>query len=293
MGKVTVREEITATGASRFRTWAERKTVPKAKQRVDHSSWEDAIDFAEKLNTEIAKNKALIMAIDPVLEAEIKDVARQINSANANRETKLSLQRLVQEGLMFLAALEEVNVQRASVGLNRYSAEWGLSEWKSHEMAISRKELQIEFEKLIEQFLKSKLSKHGGRGNRELEHGSKLEWKKYIGKHLKDWIGHHKAGSEGRVLRQTIKEAINAAKIEKPFNEGKPWAQQTKLKCSKKISEFGNWLVKNEKLEKNPFIGLPDEFAFKSFSLPKTLSVAEVKALFQAAIKKKNRSVIP
>lgn len=293
VGKVTVREEITPSGASRFRTWAERKAVPKAKRRVNHASWEKAIEFAGKLNTEITKNVALDVAIDPVLEADIKEIARQINSANANREKKLSLKQFFQDGLLFLDALDEINSHRVAAGLTKYTVHWALHDWTFHAKAVSKRELQITYEKLIEQFLSDKLSKHGGRGNRELEHASKLEWKKYIGKHLKKWIGHLKAGTESRAIRDTIKNEINKAKIEKSFNKGQPWAQLTKLKCAKKISEFGNWLVKKEKLEKNPFTGLPDEFAYKSFALPKTLSVDEVKALFRVASKKKNRSIIP
>ena len=292
-GNVTIREERLPSGKTRIRSWAETKKLPKEMWRKTHPDWATARTFATQANNLIDQSRKIDDEHGSDARFAVKNALKQISQANASRTSPLEPQAVVAIGIEFSTTLEEINRQRESVGMEALKTDVAFQRWKNAELRAAQEKFKETFDSVIDRCVKFKSSKHGGRGNRELDKKTKREWKEILQDTVKPWIGHLKIGTPRKELQRIIVNQLNLSTVSRGKTKGQSISQRRKINVAKKCSQFGKWLVSEELLPTNPFSELPQQFADDEFRLPDTLTADEVKRLFKEAMKPNNKAVIP
>jgi hypothetical protein len=147
---------------------------------------------------------------------------------------------------------------------------------------------------LIRDLIRIKTSKTGGKGQRELEKGSKGEWIKKLGK-IEQWVGAFSSGGNPDNMKKLVINSINNAVCKTGKNKGKPWAPRTKFASARFASQLGKHIVRKKVWEENYFEELPELFTNNRGYKPSatTFTPEEVEKIFTVASKKENLSIIP
>ena len=275
-----------------YRTECRRKNVtPKTKS---FPNWKEAYQFATKLNLSIETGR--IKETDDETLFELKKLSEKINQTKVlevdSVYSKVNLDLVFDSGIKLLKSLEKINAQRQEAKLPKFSVEWALSDWEFQIQRQLKVATAPKLETLIKRLLTKKLSRTGGRGNRELEDKTKREWK-YTLEKINRWIGDCSTLEEPKTLKVRVINGINSGVNEAGRNKGEFWSPMTKNRFASKANEFGKWLVDEEQWDKNAFRTLPKEFAVAGNPRAVTFSADEVEKLFAAAMKKENQILIP
>jgi hypothetical protein len=240
---------------------------------------------------------------DPKLLAQLELAEDKIRSAGLvdsigfslmdNAHKELQIPDIVEAGIAFTKALNEVNELRVDAGERKYSVTWALSDWVYSCKKTTKAENRILFSQEINRFINEKSGSSGGKGNQPLGKGALNEWKLHVSKYLLNWIGNEKLGADPDVLFNLVKRKINSGVNESGVDKGKAWSMGYRHKCGSKISQFGRWLTRNRKLGINPFENLPIEFPKEEKGLVEGFETAQVTKLFKAAAEINNGDMIP
>lgn len=204
----------------------------------------------------------------------------------------ITLDDVFDAGIQTLKSINRINNKREEAGLQRFSTHWALNDFERFENEKSKVVKAPNISEMTRLLVAKKLSRTGGKGNRELEPKSKREWK-YALTRMNRWIGDLSMLEEGRTLKVRVMNGINSGINETGKNKGEYWGQVTKNRFASKANEFGNWMVAEEYWELNHFKTLPKEFGVQSSPRAVTFSAEEVERLFFTAMKKENRVMIP
>ena len=293
LGIVTIREEHTAT-STRIRTWAQRKSIPVEMWRVTHADWPAARRYAEQLNAIHNGVQSVEHEASDEIRVGIKQAFAKLHAAKVSQGIEVEPLAVMEAGLEWIETVSKANAIMRSKGYGPFASSVHARELLQRaEMLCPIGKAEKSFGSLIDEYVAFKCSKRGGRGNRELEENTKREIKDILLGVLKPWIGTLSVTRDKRLLQQTLIQEINSSTVSRGPNSGQPISNQRKKNIARKTSQFGIWLQKHEHRNDNPFRDLQEEFAFNDFTLPKTMTAAQVKNLFRQAIKPKNRKIIP
>ena len=275
-----------------FRTECKRKNVtPRTK---GHPTWEEAMLFASKQN--IAVETGQIKVTDDETIFKLKQLGEKINVSNIMKEEvpygNITLDDVFNAGIQTLKSINRINNKREEAGLQRFSTHWALNDFEHYENKKSRVVKAPKISEMTHALLAKKLSRTGGKGNRELETKTKREWK-YTLSRINRWIGDCSSEEERKILKVRVINGVNSGVNESGKDKGEFWGEITKNRFASKASEFGNWMVNEEYWEINPFKTLPKEFSVLGSSRAVTFSAEEVERMFAAAMRKENRKMIP
>jgi hypothetical protein len=301
-GQVKVEEQVCQrTKKSRFRTICRRQFCPKELRYKNHPKWDLAVNYAKRLDSELTGARE--RRSDPKLLAQLELAEEKIRSAGLvdsigfslmdNAHKELQIPDIVEAGIAFTKALNEVNELRVDAGERKYSVTWALSDWVYSCKKTTKAENRILFSQEINRFINEKSGSSGGKGNQPLGKGALNEWKLHVSKYLLNWIGNEKLGADPDVLFNLVKRKINSGVNESGVDKGKAWSMGYRHKCGSKISQFGRWLTRNRKLGINPFENLPIEFPKEEKGLVEGFETAQVTKLFKAAAEINNGDMIP
>jgi hypothetical protein len=299
VGAVRVIElEDVRTKRRYFRTECRRKNVtPKTKS---FNNWKEAMQFATKQN--LAVETGQIKETDDETIFKLKQLGEKINVSNILEEDspyrftfgkkKTSLEDVFEVGIQALKSIANINKRREEAGLQSFSIQWAMNDFENYENLKSKVAKAPKMKEMTRQLLAKKLSRTGGKGNRELEPKSKKEWK-YTLERLDRWIGDCSMEEEKKILKLRVINGINSGTNESGKDKGEFWGGITKNRFASKANEFGNWMVDEEYWLTNPFKALPKEFNVLGNTRAVTFTAEEVKKLFFVAMKKQNRRLIP
>ena len=269
VGLVKIFEEKSlGTGKWAWRTTCRRKECPRGLVFKTHSSYEEALSFANWLDNDLKLSKK--QDHDPALLVKLRDFEkkwrnRQVaglvdykgeHDTSTPATTELALDEILEVGSAFWDALREVNKHRISAGLSSYSADWAVRDWVDHQRKVNQPQMRISFADAIDEFIDHKSSDTGSKGKRKLSKGALSEWKQIVGGKLKNWVGNKTIGEDPDKLHDLVEKMIEKGMLA----DGELWSYGYRHKIASKVSQFGAWLVKKRMLDINPFVRMPDEF---------------------------------
>ena len=307
-GKVRFYEEWVdkGKGTTRFRHCCRRNDVPKADQWGSYDSWKEAEAGAAQVEAERLSRRR--DKSDPALIRALERATLNISTSRFFKESGVTqnesartadiIEDIVDHGLKFTEALDDINKMRDSLEEPRWSATWALSEWKDQiERQIKEKTETADhphYNEIIDEFIEWKTGPNGGRGNRPLQTGSKDEWKRLVGDYVRSWIGQYIVTTNKKGIKKAVIDGINNGKVKNNGErKGEPWQPAQKLRCAEKAEQFGNWALKEELITVNPMAGLSGEFAFENDTEVQVFATAEVQKVFNAAVKLHDGKMIP
>ena len=291
VGVMYVHEEW-ISGAWKWRADCRKKWVDKGDRRRVFSTEDEAEAFALNQSDIATRRKAKQLEISNPIDREKFILASEkvdtFNTKEWDEENrvlgergeywdKLTIERSVDVAISVIRKVQEIN---SLSDRQNYSVSWVLNEWASVVATDRKRSTRKDFSFAIDSFLREKGSPHGGRGRKALDPQTLNEWKTWVGKHLREWVGTVKLGSreEMRSERKLILDKITA-------NDG--WSQGTRAKCASKIQEFGNWLAHPDRkyVTTNPFADFRSEFATNKKKIAITVyTPSEVKTLLKIAM---------
>jgi hypothetical protein len=291
-GKVRFYEEWIdkGKGTTRFRHCCRRNDVPKEDQWGTYDSWEEAEAGAAQIEVERLSQRG-----DQSDPAVIRAIQRGIINTKANAR---DAEGLLEDGFFLRCFMDDLNEFRKSKGEQPLpSSRVFLSELKiklrSETEEKTKKEEATPYSKIIDEFIEWKTGLYGGRGNKELGGGAKLEWKTIAG-YLKESIGDYPATSSKKDIRNAVIDGINnGTNNNNGSDKGKPWGPQYKFRISERAQTIGNWALKEEYLPVNPMAGLSKEFAHENDKEVEVFSTDEVQKIFAAATELRNGVMLP
>lgn len=291
-GKVRFYEERIdkENGTTRFRHCCRRKDVPKEDQWGTYESWEEAERGAAQIEAERLSRRG-----DQSDPAVIRAIQRGIINTKANArdaegllEDGVFLREFMNDINEFLKSKEEPSLPSTRIFLSELK-----QKLKSETEEKTKKEEATPYSKIIDKFIEWKTGLYGGRGNKELGNGAKLEWKTITG-YLKETIGDYPVTSGKKDIRNAVIDVINKGRNKNNgADKGEPWSPQYKFRIAERAQTIGNWALKEEHLTVNPMAGLSKEFAHENDAEVQIFSPDVVQKVFDAAAKLRNGVMLP
>lgn len=289
-GKVRFYEEVGKDGTRRFRHKAVRKDVPKEDQWGTYDSWEEAERGAAQIEAERLSRRG-----DQSDPAVIRAIQRGIINTKANAhdaegllEDGVALRNFINDLNEFLESKGEPPLPPTRVFLSELKIKL-----QSETLEKTKKEEATPYSKIIDEFIEWKTGLYGGRGNKELGDGAKLEWKTIAG-YLKESIGDYPVTSGKKDIRNAVIDVINKGRNKNNgADKGEPWSPQYKFRIAERAQTIGNWALKEEHLTVNPMAGLSKEFAHENDGEVQIFSPDVVQKIFDAAAKLRNGVMLP
>lgn len=283
------------TGDLYYRTECRRKNVsPKTKS---FPTWKKAYEFATKQNLAIETGR--VDETDDVIIHKLKQIQEKLNTSQILSSDyehtiyrELTLERIFDAGIELLLGIDEINKVRIEAGIQEYSPDWALREWRWEQERKLKVAKAPKISRALHQMLQKKISRTGGKGNRELQPKTKKEWK-YTLEKLERWIGDMSIEDSRKALKAKVIDGINNGHNETGKAKGEFWSEVTKHRFASKASEFGHWMVNEEYWESNHFKTLPGDFTVETLPRAITFEANVVFRLFLYASKEENRMMIP
>lgn len=261
----------------------------KSKNFSGEGAYERAKQWAKLVDSLIDYSSKI--DVSPEVVAEFGKIEKQIQidlSLKAFDDGKLSkidseidsthLKRIVENGILFTKALDNVNKIRTLAGEETLDGKWAVDSWKNHIKETTKPENTIDYKTAIAEFIKVKSSPTGAKNKRKLE-GGLTEWKTIIQNYLTDWIGDKKL-SNPKILKILIDKISHGKK-----ENGDLWSESYRNRIASKVKGFGIWLQKENQLKSNPFENLPEEFPEPDKEMVSYFSTKEVRIILEAALK--------
>ena len=301
-GKVKVVEQIClTTGNSRYRHFCRRKICPPELRYKNYNSWDLAVAGAKRLDTDLTKT--IERGADPKLIAELELAEEKIRMSGLlknigvsildNSKRRITVLEIVEAGIEFTRAVNEINVIREELGESKYSWSWAARDWVDTYRKNNKTKNRTPFSLEIKNFISHKSGPSGSKSHQKLGKGAIDEWKLHVGTYLQEWCGNEELGANPDALFEIVKKKIIAAVSKNDPNKGESWNMGYRHKCASKISQFGGWLCRNRKISTNPWGQLPVEFPKEEKGFVEHLKPSEVKTLFDAVVKIKNGAMVP
>jgi len=317
-GKVKVVEiKNLKTGTVTFRYECRMSVVPKSRQYGNYPTWKEAKSAALQLDADIENGR--LDSNDPIILRDLKKVAAKIETSKildseifeskrvrgsrirkdktkryaslsyAPKTNRDNLESLIDAGIKINEVFHTINEKREAKGFTAYRH---LEDYLDQYVKDELRKLEKATAPKINYFTGLLLSKRLKKGNVKKTSG---EWRRVIS-NLDKWIGDCSSAEKGFALKERVENGIYSALNDAGRAVGDYWSQSTRWKYAKKAKEFGKFMVEGvdpkHQWDKNPFIALPEDFAPKGLSRPKTFTVDEVAKLFEVASKEENRSII-
>jgi len=290
-----------STGSSYWRVDLRRKTIPKSDQRRRFRLQVEAEEWAKHLNAiDVASSMKVISVADDAYVELIQKSERRINEINVKHGSDLSLFNVMETGISFLdATMEFRSVFEDERGKAPDDQEmlWYILN-HAHENIEARKKVKEApyISAMIDQFIDEKSSPVANRKKRKPISKSTLnEWKTTIDKFLQEEcypLPQQKVPlkDDSEMVAKVIDSRISSS----GKNKGQNWSQQTKKNVAAKISQFGNWIVKNTQVSVNPWNSLNEFYALDDNREVSILNNNQVKTLFQNLAKEEEfKKLIP
>ncbi len=274
------------TGA-RYRVICTKSIVPKHLRKIKADDKKDAETKASLLDAAIRsgridglKNPEELAAIKKVVEDfRITKIWEQQNPSRWEKE--LEWQDVMDVGRNLILVLNRQNSFRESKGLAKLGTEEAIRKLDHYLQEASEKAIAPLFKDLLAKFLEYKTSKHGGRGNTELQPTTISGWKKTCSL-LVEAIGDYRTTEERKVLRDSLRDRLNRGFDARKRNLGTPWSPATKHNYATGAWTFGKWCMEEEDVLKyNPFTNFPSKFTPTKQARAKILKVEQVEKLFE------------
>ncbi|MBT3914230.1 MAG: hypothetical protein HOF22_13690 [Verrucomicrobia bacterium] len=291
-GKVRFYEEWAdkGKGTTRFRHCCRRNDVPKEDQWGTYDSWEEAEAGAAQIEAERLSQRG-----DQSDPAVIRAIQRGIINTKANAR---DAEGLLEDGFFLRCFMNDLNEFRESKGEPPLpSTRVFLCELKqsleSETLKKTKKEETNPYSKIIDEFIEWKTGLYGGRGNKELGGGAKLEWKTIAG-YLKEPIGDYPVTSSKKDIRNAVVDGINkGTNNNNGTSKGESWSPQYKFRIAERAQTIGNWALKEEHITVNPMAELSKDFAHENDNEVQVFMPDVVQKIFDAAVELHNGIMVP
>ena len=290
-------------GETRYRVWCRRKGLTVNGKSFDNER--EAEEEAYRINAAVAAGRSLDeseiyelkriysnIKVKQVLGSKIILPTGSLSGVKSDKE--VTFEDIVNHGIPFLELVKEVNEKRRRSRLSPVSTNQLLDKVRKDSLKEIEDSVKPQMSELIRGLIRIKTSKTGGKGQRELEKGTKREWVKKLGK-IEQWIGAFSSGDNPDNMKKRVIDSINNAVSKTGRNKGEPWAPKTKFALASFASRLGKHIVREKVWEENYFEELPELFTNNRGYKPSatTFTPEEVEKIFAVASKKENLSIIP
>lgn len=273
-----------------------KKALEGMKKWYRFSDQEQAIQMALSLNRQIEAGEKMEREEDPALRHALAKALKKLPQLEEKVGNPVDPVKFIDEAFAFQEAA--ISIQET---LKAKGYQWKL--WtpdrileemiQNYQQMKDLKRKPINFDKVIDEYLKIRNSKSGGKKGGELEQRTKDEINEAIGRRLRAVIAEIPVTSPESAFNAAINFINNHRK-----QDGSSYSAQRKCNLASKINQFGTWITRrdfkySDEFSSNPFQDILLKFPTPKFVAPSILKSEEVEKIFVECLKPNNRKLIP
>jgi hypothetical protein len=273
-----------------------KKALPGMRSWYSFKTEDEAIQMALTLTRQIEAGERIEREEDPAIRHTLAKGLKKLPQLEQQKGGPVDPVKFIEEAFAFQEAVVAIQETLKSKGyqFKLWDAQRILKDTLAryqNEPDLRRK--SITFDKVIDEYLKQRNSKTGGKKGADLEQRTKDEINEAIGRRLRPVIGEIPVASPDAAFSAAI-NFINDHRQQ----DGSSYSPQRKCNLASKINQFGTWIQRrdfkfSEHFLANPFKDILLKFPTPKFIAPTILKAEEVEKIFAECLEPQNRKLIP